>query len=75
MVASCLSSIMMLTTPIVPYNDDVMRGVFNLMVGTLQDLDNFVGPTIGKKLHVLEIMAMTRTYEVMFDIDCDDLIL
>jgi len=28
----------------------------------------------GKKLGILEIMAMGRTYEIMFDLWCDDLI-
>jgi len=35
LVTSCLSSIMMLTTPIAPYNDDVINRVFKLMVETL----------------------------------------
>lgn len=34
-VASCLSSIMMLTAPITPYNDDFMRRFFDLMLETL----------------------------------------
>lgn len=34
-----------------------------------------MGPTFGKKLKILEIMAMTRTYKIMFDLECDDLIL
>ena len=75
LVASCLSSIMMLTTPIAPYNDDVMRRVFELMVGTLRDLYNSEGLTFGKKLQVLGIMAMTKTYEVTFNLKCDDLVL
>ena len=74
-IASCLSSIMMLIAPIAPCNDDVMKRVFKLMVETLRDLDNSMGPTFGKKLQVLEIMAMTKTYEIMFDLECDDLIL
>jgi len=45
-----LRSIMMLTAPIAPDNDDVMRRVFELMVGTLRDLDNSVDLTFKKKL-------------------------
>ena len=66
---------MRLTTPIVPYNDDVMRRFFKLMVDTFQDLDNNEGSTFGNKLDILEGMAMTKTYEILFDLECDDLIL
>lgn len=62
LVASCLIYIMKLT------------GVFKLIVETFQDLDNSAGSTFGKKLEVLEITAMTSTYEIMFDLECDDLI-
>ena len=66
---------MILIGPIAPYDDDVIKRVFKLMVETLRDLDNSVGPTFGKKLQVLEIMAMTRTYEILFDLEGDGLIL
>ena len=66
---------MRLIATIAPSNDDVMREVFSLVVGTFQDLDNSAGSTFGKKLGVLEFMAMTKTYEIMFDLECDGLIL
>jgi len=74
LVASCLSNIMRLTISIAPYTDDVMRRVFRLIVKTFQDMDNSASSTFGKKLEVLEIMAMVRTYEIMFDLGCDNLI-
>jgi len=70
-VASCLSHIRRLTTPRAPYNDDVMGSVFKLIVDTFQDLDNNVGPTFGKKVDILEVIDITRTYEVMVDLECD----
>ena len=75
LVADFLSNIMRLTTPTAPYNDDIMRRFFRLMVGTFQDLDNNVGSTFGKKLEVLGGMATFITYCIMFDLECDDLIL
>ncbi len=74
-VASCLSSIMMLIAPIPPYNDDIMRRVFRLIVETFHNLDNNKRPTFGKKLEILEVTTMVRTYDIMFDLECDDLIL
>lgn len=57
LVASCLSNIMRLTAPIPPFNDNVMRRIFRLIVETFRDLDNTVGHTFGKKLWILEDMA------------------
>ena len=74
-VASCPSSIMMLIAPIPPYNDDIMRRVFRLIVETFQDLDNSEGPTFEKRLEILEVMALVRSYDHMFELECDDLTL
>jgi len=49
LVASFLSNIMRLTSPIAPYNDDVMSRFFRLIVDTFQDLENSAGSTFGKK--------------------------
>ena len=38
-------------------------------------MDNDAGSIFGKKLEVLEVMAMIKTYEIMFDLECDGLIL
>ena len=73
-VASCLSNIMRLTTLIPPYSDDIMRGVFRLIIETFRDLYNSEGPTFGKKLKILKSMALVRSYDIMLDLGCDDLI-
>lgn len=73
--ASCFSDILRIVAPFPPNNDDVMKRISRLMVATFQDFDNSASCTFGKKLKVLEIMAMTRTYELMFDLECDGLIL
>ena len=75
LVAACLSNSMKLTAPIEPYNDDVMRRIMRLIVGTFQDLDNSTGSTFGKKLEILWGMATFKTYVIMFDLEYDDLIL
>ena len=73
--ASCFSDILRITTSFPPYNDDMMKRIFRLIVGTFRDLENYAGSTSEKKLKVLEVMAMTQTHEIMFDYDCDALIL
>ena len=42
---------------------------------TFQDLDNNAGSTFGKKLEILGSMATFETYVIMFDLECDDLIM
>ena len=74
-VAPCLNNIMRLTIPTTPYNDDIMRKVSRLMVGTFQDLDNSAGSTFGKKLKVVGGMSKFKTYCIMFDLEYDGLIL
>lgn len=74
-VSYFLSNIMMLTTPVPPYSDDLMRRVFRLIVETFQDLDYSEGPTFWKRLEILEVMALVRSYDLMFELKCDDFIL
>ena len=57
--ASCFNDIFRTTTPFPPYNDDIMKRIFRLIVGTFQDLDNCASSTFGRKLKVIEVMAMT----------------
>jgi len=56
---------MRLTAPIPPYSDDIMRGVFRLIIETFRDLDNSEGPTFGKKLEIRKAMALVRSYDIM----------
>lgn len=74
-VASCLNNIMKLTAPIAPYSNHVMRRIMRLIVENFQDLDSGAGSTFGKKLEILGSMATFETYVIMFDLECDDLIL
>ena len=74
-VASCINNIMKLTAPIAPYSDEVMRWIMRLILETFQGLDNGAGSTFGKKLEILWSMATFETYVIMFDLECDDLIL
>ena len=74
-VASCLSKIIALTTPLLPYNDDIMRRTFRVMVEALQGLDNTTILTFFHKRTILERMEKFRFGMLMLDLECDDLIL
>jgi len=47
-VASCLSWIIALTSPLQPYNNDIMKEILLLIVETLRGLNNITLPTFQK---------------------------
>jgi len=46
-----------------------------LIVESFQELDNAMGPTFGKRLKILEVMAAVKSFDIMLDLECNDLIL
>ena len=42
---------------------------------TFQDVDNGESPNFGKRLEIVEFMALVRSYDLMFELECDNLIL
>eukprot|EP01018_Ginkgo_biloba_P037002 Gb_12481 [translate_table: standard] len=75
LVASCLSEITRITAPDAPYNDDILREIFQLIVATFQGLYEIHSPSFGKRVTILETVAKVRSCVVMLDLECDDLIL
>lgn len=75
LVASCISEITRITAPEAPYNDDVLRDIFRLIVTTFHGLDNINSPSFGRRVTILETVAKIRSCVMMLDLECDDLIL
>ncbi|XP_062219621.1 sister chromatid cohesion protein PDS5 homolog C-like isoform X2 [Phragmites australis] len=73
-VASCISEITRITAPDAPYDDDVMKDVFSLIVGAFQDLDDIESPFFRRRASILDTVAKVRSCVVMLDLECDDLI-
>lgn len=48
-VASCLSRIMSLTSPLLPYNNYIMKEILQLIVEVIQGLNNIMVPTFQKQ--------------------------
>ncbi|GLJ29911.1 hypothetical protein SUGI_0591330 [Cryptomeria japonica] len=74
-VVTCISEIMRTIAPKVPYNDDILKEVLQLIVESLHGLHGVKAPTFGKRAKILEIMARTRSFVLMLDLQCDKLIL
>lgn len=75
LVATCISEITRITAPEAPYNDDVLRDIFHLIVTTFRGLDNINSPSFGRRVTILETVAKIRSCVMMLDLECDDLIL
>lgn len=74
-VASCLSEITRITAPDAPYDDDLMKEIFGLIVGAFKDLDEMPSRSFSKRVSILETVAKVRSCVLMLDLECDDLIL
>ncbi|XP_042521110.1 sister chromatid cohesion protein PDS5 homolog A-B isoform X2 [Macadamia integrifolia] len=74
LVATCICEITRITAPEAPYSDDVLRDIFNLIVGTFGGLRDINGPSFGRRVVILETLARYRSCVVMLDLECDDLV-
>ncbi|KAK0598612.1 hypothetical protein LWI29_036294 [Acer saccharum] len=74
LVATCICEITRITAPEAPYSDDVLKDVFQLIVGTFSGLKDTNGPSFGRRVVILETLAKYRSCVVMLDLECDDLV-
>ncbi|XP_047968754.1 sister chromatid cohesion protein PDS5 homolog A-like isoform X1 [Salvia hispanica] len=73
-VAACICEITRITAPEAPYDDDVLKDIFQLIVGTFSGLIDVNSPSFGRRVVILETLARYRSCVVMLDLECDDLI-
>ncbi|KAG8365331.1 hypothetical protein BUALT_Bualt18G0093600 [Buddleja alternifolia] len=73
-VASCVCEITRITAPEAPYDDDVLKDIFQVIVSTFSGLSDINGPSFGRRVVILETLARYRSCVVMLDLECDDLI-
>ncbi|KAL1537227.1 sister chromatid cohesion protein PDS5 B-like isoform X1 [Salvia divinorum] len=73
-VAACVCEITRITAPEAPYDDDIMKDIFQLTVSTFSYLSDINSPSFGRILVILETLARYRSCVVMLDLECDDLI-
>ncbi|GMI64562.1 hypothetical protein like AT5G47690 [Hibiscus trionum] len=74
LVATCICEITRITAPEAPYNDDILKDIFHLVVGTFNGLRDTTGPSFGRRVVILETLAKYRSCVVMLDLECDDLV-
>ncbi|KAL8214756.1 hypothetical protein R6Q57_004205 [Mikania cordata] len=74
LVATSTCEILRVTAPEAPYDDDVLKDIFRLIVSTFSGLRDIKGPSYGRRVTILETVAKYKSCIVMLDLECDDLI-
>ncbi|XP_024637720.1 sister chromatid cohesion protein PDS5 homolog A isoform X2 [Medicago truncatula] len=74
LVATCICEITRITAPEAPYNDEILKDTFRLIVSTFSGLSDTSGPSFGRRVVILETLAKYRSCVVMLDLECDDLV-
>ncbi|KAK1438406.1 hypothetical protein QVD17_04215 [Tagetes erecta] len=73
-VAACLSEITRITAPDAPYSDEEMKGIFECIVSSLENLSDSTSRSYAKRVSILETVSKVRACVIMLDLECDDLI-
>ncbi|GAA0153559.1 chromatin/chromatin-binding, or -regulatory protein [Lithospermum erythrorhizon] len=74
LVATCICEITRITAPEVPYSDDILKDIFQLIVSTFNGLSDTSSPHFGRRVLILETLARYRSCVVMLDLECDYLV-
>ncbi|KAI4329392.1 hypothetical protein L6164_021660 [Bauhinia variegata] len=74
-VTSCITEIARITAPDPPFNDDLMKEIFQLTLAAFEKLSDDSDPCYEKAISILENVSLMRSSAVMLDLECDDLIL
>ncbi|KAJ9563026.1 hypothetical protein OSB04_008186 [Centaurea solstitialis] len=74
LVATCTCEITRITAPEAPYSDDVLKDIFHLFVSTFNGLRDTKDPSFGRRVIILDTIAKYRSFVVMLDLECDDLV-
>ncbi|KAL5856581.1 hypothetical protein ACOSQ3_004039 [Xanthoceras sorbifolium] len=74
-VAACISEITRITAPDAPYDDDLMKEVFQLIVSSFENLSDNSSRSFAKRTSILQIIAKVRLCVVMLDLECEALLI
>ncbi|KAJ0618733.1 putative sister chromatid cohesion protein Pds5 [Helianthus annuus] len=73
-VASCLCEITRITAPEAPYSDEELKGVFQCIVSSLENLSDKSSRFYDKRVSILDSISKVRSCIIMLDLECYDLI-
>ncbi|KAJ8536205.1 hypothetical protein K7X08_034606 [Anisodus acutangulus] len=73
-VVSCISELSRITAPQQPYDDGLMKEIFQLTVRALEELSHS-GRSCHKAVSVLETVADVKACNMLLDLECDVLVI
>ncbi|XP_047962752.1 sister chromatid cohesion protein PDS5 homolog C-like isoform X2 [Salvia hispanica] len=73
-VASCCNELTRITAPEFPYEDDIMREIFQLYMIAFEQLSCESGRNYYRALHIVETVAKVRSFLILLDVDTDGLV-
>ncbi|XP_042034106.1 uncharacterized protein LOC121780576 isoform X1 [Salvia splendens] len=73
-VASCCNELTRITAPEFPYEDDIMRDIFQLFMIAFEQLSCESGHNYYRALHIVETVAKVRSSLILLDVDTDGLV-
>ncbi|XP_031091634.1 uncharacterized protein LOC115996518 [Ipomoea triloba] len=73
-VVLCLSEIMRITAPRQPYDDAVMKEIFQHIVGTFEKLSNVKSHCYSKAAQILDNVSKVRACVMLLDLECDTMV-
>lgn len=72
--ASFPSRIIALTSPLLPYNNDIIREILQSIIESLQGLNNIILSTFQKRCRILKLTTEFSFGTSMLNLECNDLI-
>eukprot|EP00316_Scyphosphaera_apsteinii_P022810 CAMPEP_0119320840 /NCGR_PEP_ID=MMETSP1333-20130426/53618_1 /TAXON_ID=418940 /ORGANISM="Scyphosphaera apsteinii, Strain RCC1455" /LENGTH=1313 /DNA_ID=CAMNT_0007327653 /DNA_START=37 /DNA_END=3978 /DNA_ORIENTATION=+ len=74
LTACCLSDVLRIYAPNTPFAQERLKVVFELFVSQLRGIVDANGPSFARYFYLLERLAMVKSFVLMIDLKCDDLV-
>ncbi|CAA6667666.1 unnamed protein product [Spirodela intermedia] len=75
LLAVCFSEIIRVLAPTPPFSDQILKGIFKLIISIFSELSDVENAYFGKRVKILETIAALRCCVLMLDIGCENLVL
>ncbi|KAJ8438242.1 hypothetical protein Cgig2_003631 [Carnegiea gigantea] len=73
-LASCLSELIRIAAPNLPFEDELMKKAFQVIVSSFEALPDSDGKSYHKRRRILESISRVKSYVVLLDLECDALV-
>ncbi|XP_068663367.1 sister chromatid cohesion protein PDS5 homolog B isoform X2 [Aristolochia californica] len=75
LLAVCFTEIMRVLAPNPPYSDEILKGIFKLLISMFAELADTSSPYFTRRVKILETVSALKCCVLMLDIGCENLVL